>query len=188
LVNLWLRSLILTAFSLLSKSLFEEAERKLAGKRRKMLWRLFFYFVVAVPSIYLSWLSTMFTWVDVYGIPATKPCHIKTHSTKRERRRTTNYGTALIYYFLVVFGENILLTLYFYFLRQELVRSREQVLTFNEVWWTFALTWVLKVVGFCLGVLYYFCICKIDTPNCQLNQPVIILRAMQKIKRIDSRI
>ena len=144
------------------------------------------------------------------GIPATKPCHIKTHSTKRERRRTTNYGTALIYYFLVVFGENILLTLYFYFLRQELVRSREQgrllltlnkvdfvwireflyylVLTFNEVWWTFALTWVLKVVGFCLGVLYYFCICKIDTPNCQLNQPVIILRAMQKIKRIDSRI
>ena len=104
-----------------SKSIFEEAERKLAGKRRKMLWRLFFYFILAIPSIYMVWLSTIFTWVDVYGIPARKPCQIRTHTEKRERRRVAGYGSALIYYWCILFGENIILTGYFYLLRQQLV-------------------------------------------------------------------
>ena len=71
------------------------------------------------------WLSSLFMWVDVYGVPAKKPCLIKTHSTKREKRRNTSYASVLIYYFLVVFGENLLLSAYFYILRKELVYSQQ---------------------------------------------------------------
>ena len=71
------------------------------------------------------WLSSLFMWVDVYGVPAKKPCLIKTHSSKREKRRKTSYASVLIYYFLVVFGENLLLSAYFYILRKELVYSQQ---------------------------------------------------------------
>ena len=96
--------------------------------------------------------------------------------------------TCQIYYFCIVFAENILLTLYFYFTRQRLVRENQHTLTFTQVWWTFAVLWMMKVAGFALGCLYYFCVCKIDTPMCNLNQPVMVERGLQKLKRIDSRI
>ena len=119
------------------KSFFEEARRKLKGKKRKVLWKLFYYLVVAVPSVYLMWLSTLFTWVDVYGVPATKPCMIKTHSKKREKRRNTSYASVLIYYFLVVFGENLLLSAYFYILRKDLVYSQQNSMPFSKAPFSF---------------------------------------------------
>lgn len=125
-VHLFVMALPCFVIGSYSKSIFEQAERKLAGKRFKILWRIFYYVILAIPSIYMVWLSTLFTWVDVYGIPAKKPCTIRTHSTKRERRRVTGYGTALIYYMCIIFGENIILTGYFYLLRQELVRDKQQ--------------------------------------------------------------
>ena len=91
-----------------------------------MLWRIFLYTIVAIPTVYMNWAASLFMFVDLYGIPATKPCDIPTHSTKRERRRTTNYGTGVIYYWCVLLVENILLTAFFYMLRQELVRKYEQ--------------------------------------------------------------
>jgi len=79
------------------------------------------------------WLSSLFMWVDVYGVPAKKPCFIKTHSSKREKRRKTSYASVLIYYFLVVFGENLLLSAYFYILRKELVYSQQNSKNFCDI-------------------------------------------------------
>ena len=58
-----------------SKSVFEEIGRRLRKKNRKVLWAIW-YFLWSFPMVLIAWLSSLFTWVDVYGIPATKPCNI----------------------------------------------------------------------------------------------------------------
>ena len=58
-----------------SKSVFEEIGRRLRKKNRKVLWAIW-YFLWSFPWVLIVWLSSLFTWVDVYGIPAKKPCNL----------------------------------------------------------------------------------------------------------------
>ena len=58
-----------------SKSVFEEIGRRLRKKNRKILWAIW-YFLWSFPWVLIVWLSSLFTWVDVYGIPAKKPCNL----------------------------------------------------------------------------------------------------------------
>ena len=103
------------------------------------------------------------------------------HTPKRQRRARTKYGFALFYYFSLIFIENLLCSVVFYLYRQRMITSEEHhTLGFNEVWWTFSIAWMSGTFGLVVGCLYYFCICKIDTENCNLNQPVMVYTALQK--------
>jgi len=53
-----------------SKSIFEEIGRKVERKNRKLLWTCW-YFIMALPWILIMWTSSLYSWVDVYGIPGT---------------------------------------------------------------------------------------------------------------------
>ena len=51
-----------------SKSMFEEIGRKVEKKNRKIMWTCW-YFLMALPWIFIVWASSLYAWVDVYGIP-----------------------------------------------------------------------------------------------------------------------
>ena len=53
-----------------SKSMFEEIGRKVENKNYKVLWTCW-YFLMAFPWILIIWTSSLYAWVDVYGIPGT---------------------------------------------------------------------------------------------------------------------
>ena len=69
-----------------SRSLFEEIGRKMKKKNRKFLWRAWYVFW-GVPIIFTFWIASIYTWVDVYGIPAKKPCDIAFFNDTTDRRR-----------------------------------------------------------------------------------------------------
>ena len=56
-----------------SKSMFEEIGRKVEKKNRKILWTCW-YFLMALPWIFIVWASSLYAWVDVYGIPGKFSC------------------------------------------------------------------------------------------------------------------
>ena len=100
---------------------------------------------------------------------------------KQERRARIRYGVALLYYFNLIFIENVLCCALFYIYHEQMITSEGQhTLGLNEVLWTFFIALMLEIFGFVFGCLYYFCICKIDTEHCILNQPVMIETALQK--------
>jgi len=162
-----------------SKSMFEEIGRKVEKKNRKIMWTCW-YFLMALPWIFIVWASSLYAWVDVYGIPAKKPCEIEGSTAKRKRRVKANYGYALFYYFCMIFLENLVCSVYFYLYRQQIMGDdQRRTLSFMHVWYTFSIAWVSGTLGLVLGCLYYFCICKIDTEHCNLNQPTFIFTALK---------